>query len=130
VTGLGWPVEPDGLRDTLTGLRERFGSLPPVYVTENGAAYPDRVGADGLVHDPERVAFIAAHLDALDAARTAGVDIRGYFYWSLLDNFEWARGYDPRFGLVHVDYATQRRVPKTSYAWLRDRLAGSPGPVG
>jgi beta-glucosidase len=122
-TEMGWPVEPDGLRATLAGLRSRFPTLPPVYVTENGAAFPDELGPDGEVADPRRVAYIAAHLDALTQAIADGVDVRGYFYWSLLDNFEWARGYEPRFGLVHVDYATQTRTPKASYHWLAARLA-------
>jgi beta-glucosidase len=121
-TEMDWPVEPDGLRVTLAGLRSRFPDLPPVYVTENGAAFPDSVGPDGEVADPRRVAFIAAHLDALARAIAEGVDVRGYFYWSLLDNFEWARGYEPRFGLVHVDYATQTRTPKSSYHWLAAHL--------
>jgi beta-glucosidase len=120
---MGWPVEPDGLRARMTGLRGRFHNLPPVYVTENGAAFPDEVGPDGEVSDPRRVAFISSHLDALARAIAEGVDVRGYFYWSLLDNFEWARGYEPRFGLVHVDYATQVRTPKASYHWLAARLA-------
>jgi beta-glucosidase len=119
MTGMGWPVEPAGLYATLTGLRERFPSLPPVYVTENGVAYPDEVG----VPDDRRIAFVGSHLDALAQARADGVDVRGYFYWSLLDNFEWARGYAPRFGLVHVDYPTQTRTPKASYHWLRDLIA-------
>ena len=122
-TVMGWGVEPEGFHATLTGLRSRFPALPPVYVTENGAAFPDELGPDGEVADPRRVAFVEAHLDALARAIADGVDVRGYFYWSLLDNFEWAKGYDPRFGLVYVDYATQTRVPKASYHWLRARLA-------
>jgi beta-glucosidase len=120
VTGLGWPVEPHGLYQTLTGLAGRFDRLPPVHVTENGAAFPDRPD----LADHDRIAFIEAHLAELARAAAAGVDLRGYFYWSLLDNFEWARGYGPRFGLVQVDYATQRRTPRASYHWLRERLSG------
>ncbi|WP_189330668.1 GH1 family beta-glucosidase [Actinoplanes ianthinogenes] len=116
VTDLGWPIEPHGLYETLTGLAGRFPGLPPIYVTENGVAQlREEPGAD-----PERIRFIAEHLAA--AARS-GVDLRGYFYWSLLDNFEWARGYGPRFGLVHVDYPTGERTPRASYHWLRERLA-------
>jgi beta-glucosidase len=122
-TEMDWPVEPDGLPVTLAGLRSRFADLPPIYITENGAAFPDEVGPDGEVADPRRVAFISAHLDALARAIADGADVRGYFYWSLLDNFEWARGYEPRFGLVHVDYATQVRTPKASYQWLAAHLA-------
>jgi beta-glucosidase len=121
-SGLGWPIEPQGLTATLTGLRTRFEALPPVYVTENGCAYPDEVGADGGVADPARISFISAHVAAMADAVAAGVDLRGYFHWSLIDNFEWARGYAPRFGLIHVDYTTQVRTPKASYHWLRRQL--------
>jgi beta-glucosidase len=114
---LGWPIEPVGLYDTLAGLRERHPELPPVYITENGIA------DDGRLDDTERIDFIGSHLAAVDRAMADGVDVRGYFYWSMWDNFEWARGYAPRFGLVHVDYATGRRTPKSSYHWLRERLA-------
>jgi beta-glucosidase len=123
-TALGWPVEPQGLYDLLAGLRSQFASLPPIYITENGCAYPDVV-SDGTVDDPARIAFMAAHLDALDRARGDGVDVRGYFYWSLMDNFEWARGYEPRFGLVYIDYATQERIPKASFAWYADHIRRS-----
>ncbi len=116
-TAFGWPVVPDGLRETLVGLKAAYGDrLPPVYVTESGCAYDDVVGADGAVHDPQRVAYHDAHLRAVADAIADGVDVRGYYAWSLLDNFEWAEGYSKRFGLVHVDYATQRRTPKDSYA--------------
>jgi beta-glucosidase len=119
-TGLGWPIEPDGLYATLAGLRSRFPTLPPVYVTENGAAYVDE---EPPVDDQGRITFIADHVAALRRAMADGVDVRGYFYWSLMDNFEWARGYAPRFGLVHVDYATQVRTPKASYDWFRSMMA-------
>jgi beta-glucosidase len=119
-TGVGWPIEPDGLYATLTGLTSRFADLPPIYVTENGCAYFDEAG----VPDDARIAFISSHVDAMARAADDGVDLRGYFYWSLIDNFEWARGYGPRFGLVHVDYDTQVRTPKSSYRWLRDFLKG------
>lgn len=123
LTAFDWAVAPDGLTETLTGLRDRYGSsLPPLYVTENGCAYDDVVAADGACADPERVDYLAAHLRATREAIDAGVDVRGYFVWSLLDNFEWAQGETKRFGLVHVDYATQRRTPKSSYAWLRDLI--------
>jgi beta-glucosidase len=117
VTAVGWPVEPDGLREVLVGLKERHPSLPPVYITENGAALPDPVPADGQVHDPVRVDYLHRHLVALHEAIAAGVDVRGYFVWTLLDNFEWAEGYTARFGIVHVDFADQSRVPKTSARW-------------
>ena len=126
-TSFDWPVVPDGMRETLVSLRERYGAgLPPVYVTENGAAYADAVGPDGTVHDPDRVSYLDGHLRAVRAAMDAGVTVRGYFCWSLLDNFEWAEGFSQRFGLVHVDFGTQRRTPKTSYGWYRDLIAAQP----
>jgi beta-glucosidase len=131
VTGFGWPVVPDGLADLLLQLRERYGAaLPPVYVTENGCSYPDVQDASGAVDDPDRIAYLDGHLRALHRAMEAGVDVRGYFVWSILDNFEWAEGYTQRFGLVHVDFATLRRTPKASYAWLRDQLSRQPSAAG
>ena len=124
VTGFGWPVVPDGLREVLVQLRDEYrGALPPVFVTESGCAYDDEPDPSGAVHDPERIAYLDAHLGAVAQAVAAGVDVRGYFTWSLIDNFEWAEGYTKRFGLVHVDYATQRRTPKDSFGWYRDRIA-------
>ncbi|GGX51481.1 beta-glucosidase [Streptomyces minutiscleroticus] len=115
-TDYGWPVVPEALTALLTGFRERYGDrLPPVVITENGCSYEG-------VDDQERIAFLAAHIRALHAAVEAGVDVRGYFVWSLLDNFEWAEGYTRRFGLVHVDRETLERTPKASYAWFREVL--------
>jgi beta-glucosidase len=112
-TAFGWPVVPDGLRELLVTLKDRYGpALPPVYITENGCSY------DGI-EDTERIDFLAGHIAAMERAKTEGVDVRGYFVWSLLDNFEWAEGYHQRFGLVHVDFDTQRRTPKASYHWLK-----------
>src|SRR5262249_45954185 len=88
-----------------------------LYVTENGAAFRDEIGPDGGVHDPARVAYLDAHLRACHEAIAAGAPLRGYFAWSLLDNFEWSHGYRKRFGLVYVDYPTQRRITKTSGRW-------------
>ncbi|WP_303246550.1 GH1 family beta-glucosidase [Streptomyces sp. NA04227] len=125
-TAFGWAVVPDGLRETLIGLHGRYGSaLPPLYVSENGCAYDDVPGPDGRCDDRERIAFLDGHLQALRAALDVGVDVRGYWVWSLLDNFEWAEGYTKRFGLVHVDYPTQRRTPKASYDWYRELIAGA-----
>jgi len=118
VTDMNWPVDPTGLTELLVRLRGEYGN-PAVFVAENGAAYPDRVGPDGAVHDPERVRYLHGHLRAAHEALMQGVDLRGYFVWSLLDNFEWAEGYAKRFGMVHVDYATQRRTWKDSAHWYR-----------
>ncbi|MFD8425622.1 GH1 family beta-glucosidase [Streptomyces sp. NPDC059466] len=116
VTDFGWPVVPEALTELLVGFRERYGDrLPPVVITENGCSYEG-------IDDQERIAFLDGHVRALHRASEQGVDVRGYFVWSLLDNFEWAEGYARRFGLVHVDYDTQKRTPKASYAWLRDAL--------
>ncbi|MGH3095396.1 MAG: GH1 family beta-glucosidase [Streptosporangiales bacterium] len=118
-TAMGWPVEADGLRRLLGWLAATYPELPPVYITENGAAYPDAV-VDGTVDDQERIRYLDAHLRAVRAAIDDGVDVRGYFCWSLLDNFEWSFGFSKRFGLVYVDYPTQRRISKTSYRWYAD----------
>ncbi|WP_229402577.1 GH1 family beta-glucosidase [Micromonospora okii] len=129
-TAFGWPVAPDGLRELLTGLRERYGDrLPPIQVTESGCAYDDVPDAEGRVHDPERIAYLDGHLRAVRAAIDDGVDVTGYFVWSLLDNWEWAEGFTKRFGLVHVDFATQARTPKSSYAWFRDTVTRPAGPA-
>ncbi|MFI6486261.1 GH1 family beta-glucosidase [Streptomyces sp. NPDC050564] len=116
VTDFGWPVVPEALTELLVGFHERYGDrLPPVVITENGCSY------DGI-DDQERITFLDGHVRALHRALEQGVDVRGYFVWSLMDNFEWAEGYARRFGLVHVDYETLERTPKASYAWLRDAL--------
>ena len=118
LTDMGWEVFPAGLTELLTRLHRDY-QLPPIYITENGAAYPDECVA-GVVDDAARVRYLDAHIQAVATARDAGVDVRGYFAWSLLDNFEWAHGYTKRFGIVHVDYATQQRTPKASALWYRD----------
>jgi beta-glucosidase len=124
-TYFGWPVVPDALRDLLVGLRERYGeALPPIEITENGACYQDLPGEDGSIVDTERIAYLDAHTRAVAGAVAAGVDVRGYFAWSLMDNFEWAEGYSKRFGLVHVDFDTLVRTPKASFGWYRDLIAG------
>ncbi|WP_088960932.1 GH1 family beta-glucosidase [Micromonospora purpureochromogenes] len=122
-TGFDWPVVPEGLRELLTWLHDTYGeALPPIQITESGCAYDDVPGADGRVHDPERIAYLDGHLRAVRAAIDDGVDVTGYFVWSLLDNWEWAEGFTKRFGLVHVDFDTQVRTPKSSYAWYRDQV--------
>ncbi|MGC5016135.1 GH1 family beta-glucosidase [Streptosporangium sp. DT93] len=115
VTAMGWPVEADGLRRLLVRLAHDYPSVP-MMITENGAAYHDSA-VDGRVADAERVDYLRSHLLAVHRAIGEGADLRGYLAWSLLDNFEWAYGYDKRFGLVHVDYETQRRTLKDSALW-------------
>ena len=125
-TQMGWEVYPQGLQDLLVGIKAAYPALPPVYITENGMASDDRV-AHGAVDDPQRVAYLNRHFAAVAGAIDAGVDVRGYFIWSLMDNFEWAYGYGPRFGIVHVDYATQQRTPKTSAQALQAFLTTRAG---
>ncbi|QGG94985.1 GH1 family beta-glucosidase [Actinomarinicola tropica] len=124
VTDLGWAIEPDGLTETLVDLWRDYDA-PPLYVHENGAAFADVVGPDGIVHDADRIDFLDGHLRACAAAIDEGVDLRGYFAWSLLDNYEWAEGYRKRFGVVHVDYDTQVRTPKDSGRWYAEVLRTS-----
>jgi beta-glucosidase len=126
-TEMGWEIDPPGLYDILTRLHRDYEPVP-LYITENGAAFADEVAPDGGVHDKVRIDFLDAHLREAHRALTDGVDLRGYFVWSLLDNFEWAHGYSKRFGLVHVDYRTLRRTPKDSFYFYADviRRGGLP----
>jgi beta-glucosidase len=133
VTAFGWPVIPAGLTELLTTLAKRYADLlPPVYITENGCSVADEPDASGAIDDQPRITYLDGHIRAVADAIRSGVDVRGYLVWSLLDNFEWAEGYHQRFGLVHMDYASQRRTPKSSYGWFRDLIvaqrqhAGSP----
>jgi len=129
VTEFGWPVIPAGLTELLAQLQDRYGDrLPPVYVTENGCSNADERAADGTVDDQPRIRYLDAHIRAVADAMTAGVDVRGYLTWTLMDNFEWAQGYHQRFGLVHVDFASQQRTPKTSFGWYRDMIAAQRRP--
>jgi beta-glucosidase len=123
LTSMEWAVTPAIMRLVPTWLHERYGL--PLVVAENGVSLPDWVAADGQVHDPQRIDFTGAYLRELRAAIGAGVPVRGYFHWSLLDNFEWAHGFKQRFGLVHVDFATQRRTPKDSSRWYREVIASN-----
>ncbi|MGW2559042.1 GH1 family beta-glucosidase [Streptomyces sp. NPDC001514] len=116
VTDMGWSVDPTGLYDLLLRYTREAPGLP-LMITENGAAYPDKPAADGSVHDPERIRYLHGHLSAVHQAIADGADVRGYFLWSLMDNFEWAYGYGKRFGAVYVDYETQARTPKSSARW-------------
>ncbi|MCI2417853.1 GH1 family beta-glucosidase [Saccharopolyspora sp. K220] len=116
-TDMGWEVDPAGLHEVLTRLHREYGPIP-LHVTENGAAYPDEPDSAGQVRDPDRVRYLEQHFRIAHQAIADGIDLRGYFVWTLLDNFEWAWGYTKRFGLVHVDYPTQRRTPKDSARWF------------
>lgn len=120
-TEMGWEVYPAGLTDLLLRLKTDYAHLPPIFITENGAAFRDERTSTG-VHDPARTRYLQDHLQALLNAIQAGVDVRGYFAWSLMDNFEWAHGYTKRFGLVYVDYNTQERVLKDSARWYQTFL--------
>jgi beta-glucosidase len=118
---MGWEVYPDGLYETL----QRVHHLSPgikMYVTENGAAFPDILSADGHVHDPDRIAYLERHVAQVKRAMDDGMSIAGYFVWSLLDNFEWTEGYRPRFGIVYVDFQTQRRIVKDSGWWYANLI--------
>ena len=121
-TAMDWPVDPKGLTDVLQRLNADVPGVPLV-ITENGAAYDDSVSADGSVRDPDRVAYLDSHIAAVGDAIASGVDVRGYFLWSMLDNFEWSYGYSKRFGIVHVDYATHERRLKDSGRWYAARIA-------
>jgi beta-glucosidase len=121
-TALGWEIDPSGLDELLLRLHRDYPS-PALFVTENGAAFEDGPDASGRVPDRARIRFLDGHLRAAHRAIQGGVDLRGYFVWSLLDNFEWAEGYSKRFGIVYVDSPTQRRLPKDSALWYRDAVA-------
>ena len=120
-TSFGWGITPDALRRVLVRVATDYTDLP-LYITENGACFDDYVDPEGRVNDVERVDYLAGYFAAAAKAIAEGVDLRGYFVWSLLDNFEWAEGYSKRFGLVFVEYGSQRRIPKASAHWLRERL--------
>jgi beta-glucosidase len=115
-TEFGWPVVPEGLRQTLVMLHERYPKLPPIWITENGCSY-------AAIDDADRIAYLDGHLGAVRAAVEEGVDVAGYCVWSLLDNFEWAEGYQQRFGLVHVDFETQQRTKRSSFGWYQSAIA-------
>jgi beta-glucosidase len=121
-TGMGWRIEPQSLTELLLRVDRDYPGTP-LMITENGAAFADEVGASGVVDDQDRIEYVRDHLAAVHAAIETGVDLRGYFLWSLMDNFEWAWGYGKRFGIVHVNYETQARTPKASALWYRDVIA-------
>lgn len=122
-TEMGWTIDPTGLHELIMRYTREAPGLP-LYVTENGAAYDDKPDPEGRVHDPERIAYLHGHLAAVRRAITDGADVRGYYLWSLLDNFEWSYGYSKRFGAVYVDYDTQARTPKSSAHWYAGVAAG------
>lgn len=132
-TAMDWEVNPSGLHTLLVRLGKQYPTLPPLYVTENGAAYSDEVEitdeGDAAVHDAERTRYIHAHIDAVGRAIADGADVRGYFVWSFLDNFEWAWGYNKRFGIVRVDYDTQQRIVKDSGHAFSRIILGVPSPA-
>jgi beta-glucosidase len=120
VTPRGWPIAPDAFRDTLLRLTERYAL--PIYVLENGFGGYDKLDQSGSVIDTDRITYLRSYIDAMTAAVAAGADVRGYFIWSLLDNFEWDAGYEVRFGLTYIDYPSQRRIPKASFEWYRNLI--------
>ena len=121
-TDFGWPVVPSALTDLLVEMKARYPGIPPIVITENGASYGMGPDADGVVDDQPRIDYLDSHLRAVGAAVEQGVDVQGYYCWSLLDNFEWAHGFTQRFGLVHVDYDTLVRTPKRSFDWYADLI--------
>jgi beta-glucosidase len=123
VTGVGWRIQPEAFRDELIAAYKRYKL--PVYVTENGSGGKDEPDASGAVDDTGRIDYLYAYTKAMEEAAAAGVDVRGYFIWSLLDNFEWGSGYASRFGLVYVDYATQKRIPKSSFQWVAKLISAN-----
>ncbi|WP_243060521.1 GH1 family beta-glucosidase [Nocardioides sp. SR21] len=130
-TDFGWPVVPDALREMLITMRARYrAALPPIHITESGCAYNMGPDENGVVDDQARIDYHDAHLRAVATACQRGVDVRGYYAWSLMDNFEWSEGYTQRFGLVHIDYDSQVRTPKRSFHWYADVIAAQMNSLG
>lgn len=127
-TAMGWEIDPRGLHETLTRVYHEYGPIP-LYVTENGAAFNDEPGPDETVRDPDRIRYLDRHFRAAHRAIADGIDLRGYFVWSMMDNYEWALGYSKRFGLIYVDYPTQRRIPKDSARWYAQVTRNNGVPV-
>ena len=126
-TAMNWPVEPESLNWGPRYIQERYGL--PMFIAENGLSCTDKIYRDGKVHDVERIDFLARYLEKLSEGIQAGADVRGYFHWSLLDNYEWHSGYRERFGLVYVDYASGRRIPKDSAFWYGEVAATNGGSI-
>jgi beta-glucosidase len=120
-TSFDWEINPEEFRDTLLWVHQEY-PCPPIYITENGAYFDDTLSPEGKVHDDRRIEFLDRYIRAMWEAVAQGVNVRGYFVWSLLDNFEWASGYRPTFGLVRVDFTSQKRIPKDSFYWYRDHI--------
>jgi beta-glucosidase len=120
LTPIGWPINPEAFGETLRIVRESYGL--PIYVLENGYGGFDKPDEAGAVVDTERIGYLRAYVEAMNAAACNGVDVRGYFIWSLLDNFEWESGYSNRFGLAYVDYRSLQRIPKSSFRWYADLI--------
>jgi beta-glucosidase len=117
VTDFGWPIVPQAFTDLLVEMTRRYPGIPPIIITENGCSYATGPDESGVVDDQLRIDYLDSHIRAVAAAVGRGVDVRGYYCWSLMDNFEWAEGFTQRFGLVHVDYDTLARTPKRSFDW-------------
>jgi len=131
LTDMGWPITPDGLRRLLVRWSDELGDrCPDFYVTENGCAYPEEPDLDGRVHDNRRISYLNLHIKAVSEAIAQGAPVKGYYQWSLLDNFEWALGYEKRFGMVHVDYRTQERTLKDSAHWYSQVIAQNGANIG
>jgi len=120
LTPIGWPVDPEAFRETLRIVDKNYGL--PIYVLENGYGSSDEPDQAGAVIDTDRIRFLRSYIEAMNSAACDGVDVRGYFIWSLLDNFEWDQGYSNRFGLTYVDYLSLRRIPKSSFRWYADLI--------
>ncbi len=118
-TQMGWEINPEGIHDLLVGLKRDYGGIK-ILITENGAAFNDIVNREGKVEDDNRVDYLYRYLAQVHRAISSGVDVKGYYVWSLLDNFEWGHGYSKRFGIVYVDFKTQKRILKKSARWYRD----------
>jgi beta-glucosidase len=125
VTDMGWEIAPDALLSVLLEIKDRYSGDLPVYVLENGAAFSDQIDADGRIRDALRIQYLREYLGAVLDAIAKGVKVQGYFIWSLLDNFEWAFGYEKRFGLVHIDYETLERRPKDAFHFYAELAHGA-----
>ena len=122
VTAMDWEIDAPGLGEVLQRVAREYPAVP-LYVTENGAAFDDPpLDGHPVIEDPERVAYLPEHIAAVEHAVDSGVDVRGYYVWSLFDNFEWEHGYARRFGIVHIDFGSQQRTPKRSALWYRDLI--------